>query len=343
MGRFVAAVLAAHLLAGASAGQPGAAPFDSLYQDLDQQVPPFELKDQAGRTVTRDDLLGKVWVANFFFTRCAGDCSKTNAAMARLQAELADCPDVMLVGFSVDPRHDTPEVLRDFADRWKADPQRWRMLTGDHEAMHRLIQQGFLQAVQDNPQAKPGYEVIHTFTLMAVDREGRLRGYVDGTDPEQVPRVATRVRHLLGGGRAGFFPTLNADLNAACALLLALGYLAIRRRWVRTHKALMLSALAVSVTFLTSYLYFHLVVRHGEPTYFTGPAPVRAVYLGVLLSHTLLAVVVAPLALVTTYLGLTNRLGGHVRLARWTLPLWLYVSVTGVVVYVMLYQLYPAP
>jgi cytochrome oxidase Cu insertion factor (SCO1/SenC/PrrC family) len=191
-------VLAAGLLASGCAlrSAPPRA-YDSLTQDLDQQVPAFRLTDQRGRAVTRDDLRGKVWVANFFFTRCAGDCSKTNASMQKLQRDLAGEPDVRLVGFSVDPSHDTPEVLSEFAGHWEADPQRWLFLTGDKEAMHRLIQKGFLQAVQDNPDAKPGYEVIHTFALMVVDREGRLRGYVDGRDPEQVPRVAERVRQLL--------------------------------------------------------------------------------------------------------------------------------------------------
>jgi putative membrane protein len=104
----------------------------------------------------------------------------------------------------------------------------------------------------------------------------------------------------------------------------------------------MLTALAVSTAFLASYLYYHIVVRHGEATYFTGPSEVRAVYLGILLSHTVLAAIVAPLALITAYLALAGKLNGHRRLARVTLPLWLYVSITGVVVYWMLYHLYPA-
>jgi putative membrane protein len=138
-------------------------------------------------------------------------------------------------------------------------------------------------------------------------------------------------------------PTVNALLNGTCAVLLLLGFVAIRRRRVTVHLCLMLSALGVSALFLTSYLYYHFVVMHGRPTRFPSDAPgwVRGVYLTVLGSHTLLAVVVAPLALVTVYLGLQNRLARHARLARWTLPVWLYVSVTGVVVYWMLYHLYP--
>jgi uncharacterized membrane protein YozB (DUF420 family) len=108
----------------------------------------------------------------------------------------------------------------------------------------------------------------------------------------------------------------------------------------------MLSALVVSAVFLTSYLYFHFVVRRGEPTYFADRAPdapswLGYVYGGILLTHTLLAVVVAPLALITAWQGLRGKLKRHVRVARWTLPIWLYVSITGVVVYWLLYRLYP--
>jgi putative membrane protein len=92
---------------------------------------------------------------------------------------------------------------------------------------------------------------------------------------------------------------------------------------------------------LASYLYYHAIVG-GKPTGFTGEGWVRPVYFGILISHTILAAVVAPLALFTTYQGLRNNLARHVRIARWTLPLWLYVSITGVVVYWMLYHLYPA-
>jgi uncharacterized membrane protein YozB (DUF420 family) len=103
----------------------------------------------------------------------------------------------------------------------------------------------------------------------------------------------------------------------------------------------MLTALTVSTAFLASYLYYHIVVRHGVATTFSGPSDVRTVYLGILLSHTVLAAVAAPLALITVYLAVAGKWRGHKRLARVTLPIWLYVSITGVVVYWMLYHLYP--
>lgn len=137
-------------------------------------------------------------------------------------------------------------------------------------------------------------------------------------------------------------PALNAALNAACALLLLAGYAAVRGRRLRAHAALMTAALAVSAAFLTSYLYYHLAVRRGEPTRFTGTGWARTIYFSVLTSHTLLAVPVAFLAPLTAVKGYRGALDRHTRLARWTLPLWLYVSVTGVIVYWMLYHLYPA-
>jgi uncharacterized membrane protein YozB (DUF420 family) len=143
-------------------------------------------------------------------------------------------------------------------------------------------------------------------------------------------------------------PAVNAVLNATSAVLLLLGYAAVRGRRVLLHQTLMLAALAVSAVFLASYLYYHFAVRHGRPTSFaerwpSAPDGVRYLYYAVLGSHTLLAVAAAPLALVTAYLGVRGRLVRHVRVARWTLPIWLYVSVTGVVVYWMLYHLYALP
>jgi uncharacterized membrane protein YozB (DUF420 family) len=141
------------------------------------------------------------------------------------------------------------------------------------------------------------------------------------------------------------FPQLNAALNAASGVLIVLGYVAVRRRRVRLHAACMLSALAVSAAFLASYLYYHLAVKAGVSTRFANQWPdapdwAGYTYYAILLSHTVLAAVVAPLALYTAWQGLNDRIARHVRVARWTLPLWLYVSVTGVVVYWMLYRLY---
>ncbi|MBI2902287.1 MAG: DUF420 domain-containing protein [Candidatus Methylomirabilis oxyfera] len=132
-------------------------------------------------------------------------------------------------------------------------------------------------------------------------------------------------------------PTLNAVLNGTCALLLAVGYLFIRRRNVAAHKICMISAFATSTVFLISYLMYHYQVG-SRP--FGGEGAIRVVYFAILISHTILAATIVPLALITLSRALRGRVGRHVRIARWTLPLWLYVSVTGVIVYWMLYHLY---
>jgi putative membrane protein len=133
-------------------------------------------------------------------------------------------------------------------------------------------------------------------------------------------------------------PAVNAFLNTTSAVFLVLGFSAIRRLQIDRHRRWMLCAAAASTLFLASYLTYHAKVGSVR---FPGRGAVRAVYFGVLGTHTLLAMVVLPLALRTLYLGLRRRDDRHRRIARWTLPVWLYVSVTGVIVYVMLYQLYP--
>ena len=133
-------------------------------------------------------------------------------------------------------------------------------------------------------------------------------------------------------------PTLNALLNGASAVLLVSGYLLIRRRRVAAHRACMLTAFVVSTIFLVSYLTLRY---YAGMTRFGGQGWIRPVYFTILASHTILAAAIVPLALVTLSRALRTRFDRHVRIARWTLPLWLYVSVTGVVVYLILYQLYP--
>lgn len=131
-------------------------------------------------------------------------------------------------------------------------------------------------------------------------------------------------------------PTLNAFLNTASALLLVRGYLLVRQRDFEAHKKTMVAALAVSALFLTSYLIYHAQVGSVR---FQKTGLIRGLYLTILLTHTVLAAVVAPMAVVTVWRAWKGRLERHRALARWTLPIWLYVCVTGVVVYLMLYHL----
>lgn len=131
-------------------------------------------------------------------------------------------------------------------------------------------------------------------------------------------------------------PTVNAVLNGAAAVLLATGYRMIRRGRREAHRRLMLAAFSVSVLFLVSYLVYHYEVGSVR---FTGTGPIRTVYFTILISHTVLAAAVPPLAVVTLWRALKGRLEAHRRIARLTLPVWLYVSASGVAVYWMLYRL----
>jgi uncharacterized membrane protein YozB (DUF420 family) len=131
-------------------------------------------------------------------------------------------------------------------------------------------------------------------------------------------------------------PALNATLNALSALLLTAGYVWIRRGRRDLHKRCMLAALATSALFLTSYVIYH--VNTGSRPY-GGHGLLRVVYFSILITHVIFAATVLPLALVTAARGLRGRYDRHVRIARWTFPIWIYVSVTGVVIYLMLYGL----
>jgi putative membrane protein len=132
---------------------------------------------------------------------------------------------------------------------------------------------------------------------------------------------------------------LNATLNGTSAVLLTCGYVAIRARKIAVHKAFMIAAFLTSTAFLISYLAYHYRVGHVA---FQGQGWIRPVYFTLLLTHTVLAIVIVPMIIVTLRRAWLEKFDKHRLIARWTLPLWLYVSVTGVIVYLMVYQLYPA-
>lgn len=134
-------------------------------------------------------------------------------------------------------------------------------------------------------------------------------------------------------------PHLNATLNASSFILLSTGYYFIRRGRVIAHRNCQIAALTASIVFLISYVTYHL--HHGT-TRFTGQGIARSAYFTILTTHTTLAVVIVPFVIVTFLRAFRGDFARHKALARWTLPMWLYVSVTGVLVYVMLYHLYPA-
>jgi cytochrome oxidase Cu insertion factor (SCO1/SenC/PrrC family) len=168
----------------------------------------FGLVDQDGRTVSRSQLIGKVWVASFIFTRYATLCPQVCATLAELQEQTKADADVRLVSFSVDPDHDTPKVLKEYAARFGADPERWVFLTGKRETIYNLSSKSFLLGVMENKGAArtPGNEVTHSSKLVVVDRKGHIHehDYFDGRrlDDEgkpvdELPRLKRRVAQLL--------------------------------------------------------------------------------------------------------------------------------------------------
>jgi uncharacterized membrane protein YozB (DUF420 family) len=140
-------------------------------------------------------------------------------------------------------------------------------------------------------------------------------------------------------------PHVNALLNTTSGLCLIAGYIFIRRRKIKAHRASMIAAFIASSVFLVSYVLYHSLLAYylGQgPTKFRGVGFIRPVYFVILITHTILAIVIVPFVIVTLRRGLKRDDARHKRIARWTLPVWLYVSVTGVVVYLFLYQLYPS-
>jgi protein SCO1/2 len=161
-----------------------------------QAVMDFSLTERDGRAVTRADLLGKVWLASFVFTRCTGPCPELALRVRSLQQALLNHPpDVLLVTFSLEPENDSPGVLNSYAERYHADPRRWWFLTGGREAdMHRLIRDGFLQTVVPATQSEA---LTHSTYFVLVDRQARLRAVYDGTDARSKDRILRDIDALL--------------------------------------------------------------------------------------------------------------------------------------------------
>ncbi len=142
----------------------------------------FTLTERSGRPVTNADLAGKVWVASFVFTRCTGPCPQVTGTVARLQKDLGNEPDVRLVTFTVDPERDDPDELKKYADHFGADPERWLFLTGPEKEVDRLLTENFHVGVG----REKGAEVTHSTKLALVDRHGRIRGYFDGRQVDEM-------------------------------------------------------------------------------------------------------------------------------------------------------------
>ncbi|MBI3311978.1 MAG: SCO family protein [Candidatus Omnitrophica bacterium] len=167
------------------------------------QVPAFVLRDQDGQPISSDDLKGRLWLADFIFSRCAGQCPMMSAQMARLASALRSDESVnpalkggvKLVSFTVDPRWDTSEVLASYAKRYGASSHQWRFVTGDQDTLARLCKEGFRLAVSE--EGTPAEPVTHSLRIVLVDRAGNIRGYYDGTEDAAMKRLHDDLRKLL--------------------------------------------------------------------------------------------------------------------------------------------------
>ena len=154
-------------------------------------VPAFQLTNQDRQPFGSAQLNGKIWIADFIYTMCPGPCPMISSRMGELQKPLRDT-DVKLVSFSVDPQHDTPAVLRDYADKLNAQAGRWHFLTGDKDTIYRLAREGFKLATLEGEATGP----IHSTRMVLVDRSGTIRGYYDATDADAVTRLLADTNHL---------------------------------------------------------------------------------------------------------------------------------------------------
>jgi len=157
-------------------------------------IPSFNLVNQNGKPFSSTQLNGRIWIADFIYTQCPGPCPMISSRMSELQKPL-ERSDVQLVSFSVDPEKDSPEVLRGYAEKLKAQPGRWTFLTGNKSAIYALSRDGFKLAASDGSEAEG--EPVHSTRMVLVDRRGVIRGYYDATAPDAVTKLLADTSHLL--------------------------------------------------------------------------------------------------------------------------------------------------
>lgn len=405
-------------------------------------LPDFEFEECMGGTLSREDLKGKPWVASMVFTRCVTTCPMISAAMMRLQNRVIEKnADVMLVTFTVNSKYDDAEVLQNYSETFQPDRSRWKFLTGDQDAIHKFVLDGFRLYVKENEgdDLQTGFEVAHSnrvvlmnednipvatflgtrdadmaklsrillgkdefpqpgpslsisttdgsplniqFDLQPVepseaDEPGESEptdgeaaneaaaapsenSAADDGDQDQAPVAPTAPTSVSAGGDADLtaeehnraidekmpawslkLPSINAGLNTLAAFFLFVAWRAIKGGHKTLHRNLMITAFITSVVFLASYLTYHYLL--GEYTNsrgkkFPGEGVWKSVYFAILIPHVILAAAVPVLAIRVFQLAFKERWEDHKRLAKVTFPIWMFVSVTGVVIYGMLYH-----
>jgi protein SCO1/2 len=158
-------------------------------------VPAFSLLDHHQHPISGNDLVGSVWIADFIFTRCAGQCPIMGTQMAKLRDAFQETPGIRLVSFTVDPAYDTPDILSTYARRYHAQDGRWQFVTGDPQAVMELAREGFRLGASDGGTATE--PITHSVRLVLVDQQGAIRGYYDATDAEAVARLEYDARQLV--------------------------------------------------------------------------------------------------------------------------------------------------
>ncbi len=339
-------------------------------------APHITLTDQDGRPFDSDSLRGRLWAVDFIFTNCAGPCPIMTGNLRSLQETIDPSSDTHFVSVTCDPWRDDPATLRKYAESYGADLSRWTFVTGDFAEIQKCARELLLttenprQAAEEratgeaggvesgDPGTSVGMEaphtgpIVHSTRIVLIDRAGMVHDWYIGTDPDDMKRLVADVRSLSAArinSRADasiltMLPGVNASLNGLAAALLLIGRWLIHKGRRVAHQRTMIAAFFTSVIFLVCYIAYHWLRRQA-----TGAAHstwevdgvIRWVYYFILITHVVLAAAVPFLAIRTLWLAAAGRFDVHRRLARVTWPIWMYVSLTGVLVYVMLYQLQP--
>jgi len=303
-------------------------------------APGFSLINQDHEPVTEQSFRGQPWVAAFIFTQCAGPCPMMSAKMATLQERIPDA-SIKLVSISVDPERDTPDVLKQYASKLKADTTRWFFLTGDRPAILQLSA-GLKLTMPDAPDP-----LLHSTRFVLIDDKGDVRGTYDGTSEESVAKLVNDA--ALAGpshGSVAMIPPketlalINATLNGTSAVLLVTAFILVRRKNYVGHASCMIAALTTSTLFLVSYIT-SIVVYHDRSSGLQ-PGLLRTGYFILLFTHVVLAIGMLPLIGLAVLRAYQRQWVKHRRVAFPAFVIWLYVSVTGVIIYWMLYHYFPS-
>ncbi|MCC6908849.1 MAG: DUF420 domain-containing protein [Phycisphaerales bacterium] len=333
------------------------------------QAPQIRMTDQEGQPFDSQSLRGKVWAIDFIFTNCPGPCPIMTGNLSALQDAIGPNPNVHLVSITCDPWRDDPATLKRYAESYGADLDQWTFLTGEFADVQKYAAAFLLTAENPRQAAEslqsagddhadstaPGYHsgpIVHSSRIVLVNRQGEVYDWYLGTDAQDMQRLIGDMRILAAagasqgryGGLLKALPTVNASLNALAAVLLLIGRVLIRQGRKAAHMRCMIGAFLVSVVFLVSYVTYHTLRQMEQGlghTKWEVDGLLRWVYYAILLSHVVLAAAVPFLAVRTLWLASSGRFAQHRRLAVVTWPIWMYVSVTGVLVYLMLYHLQP--